>query len=145
MKTGELYNPFRLNPDIFNGIKAIRGWKSHGSQQKFADETGATRSYVCRLLKGDSAISASMMYETAKAAGMVKIDDQGRIIIPDLGRIIYVEPLSVHNNHQVFNYPKMRGERPYRKYSISAAFRRDEENEVEEERFFRKSVDNGNG
>lgn len=107
---------------FLDSIMVNKGCKSYDELGKLV---GYTRQHIHRLAKQKSKVSDDTIVRFAALTG--SLNDRWWVAFEIL-------PVGIMKptNHQSYNSAKFKGEIPYEKYSVSAAFRAlDEENEVE--------------
>ncbi len=105
---------------VFESIKKLKGWKSNADVGR---ETGYTRQYVSMVSRGVTSVTTDFLMRILELTG--NLDNL------NWSQMFKIVPRGEYRpNHQLWNNEKSQGRIPYAKDSLSADFRR-KDNEVE--------------
>lgn len=122
LKAGEVSLKFSLDVEKFETLAKLRGWTSKYSN--LAEATGLTRSYVRRVILGQERMSDHFMIQYIIVSGANPDNPK------EWGSLFKIIPIN-ERNEMSFNYPKLRGHIPYKRLSLAAEMRRQDNPEVE--------------
>lgn len=111
-----------VDMEKFEILAKLRGWRSKYSDLAIA--TGMSRSYVRRVLIGQEELTMLFFLRFVKVAGVSKDRPS------EWGSLFKI--VDAATKHEMsLNYPKLRGHIPYKKMSLSAEFRKQDNPHVE--------------